>query len=72
MASQPLDVLKPEKNYEGIRYALKPSRWGSATRVRQIRDPCVFEEDGKVYLFYSVAGEMGIALAELTLAFRPM
>jgi len=29
------------------------------------RDPFVYEEDGRVYLFYSVAGEQGIGLAEV-------
>ena len=35
------------------------------TNVRQLRDPFVFREDGKTYLFYAVAGETGIAMAEL-------
>ena len=35
--------------------------------VQQFRDPCIFEEDGKTYLLYSIAGEMGIALAEVGL-----
>jgi hypothetical protein len=34
--------------------------------VRQIRDPGVFEEAGRTYLFYAVCGEQGIAAAELT------
>jgi len=63
--SKPIDVLKPEKDYEGIRYPLKPSRWGSAVKVHQLRDPCIFEDAGKLYLFYSVAGEMAIAMAEV-------
>ncbi len=27
----------------------------------------MFEEDGRLYLFYSIAGEMGIAMAEITI-----
>jgi hypothetical protein len=27
--------------------------------------PAIFEENGRVYLFYAVAGESGIAIAEL-------
>lgn len=65
VASKPVDVLEPEKEYEGIEYKLRRSRWGSATKVQELRDPCIFEEGGKVYLFYTIAGEMGIALAEL-------
>ena len=33
--------------------------------VNQLRDPAIFEEDGRVYLLYSVAGERGIGLAEV-------
>ena len=38
--------------------------------MRQLRDPALLEDDGRVFLFYAVAGEMGIALAELELEFR--
>ena len=69
-ASEPIDVIRPEKNYEGIGYPNKPSRYGSATNVRQLRDPCIFQEDGKTYLFYSAAGEMGIAMAELDIKMK--
>ena len=34
-------------------------------RVRQLRDPAIFRENGQTYLLYSVAGEQGIALARL-------
>ena len=37
-----------------------------AIPVRQIRDPFVFEEGGRAYLFYSICGEQGIAAAEIT------
>jgi hypothetical protein len=33
--------------------------------VRQLRDPAIFREDGRTYLIYSVAGESGLAIAEL-------
>ena len=33
--------------------------------VNQLRDPAIYEEDGRVYLLYTVAGERGIALAEV-------
>jgi hypothetical protein len=35
-----------------------------------LRDPCIFQEEGKTYLFYSIAGEMGIAMAELEITMR--
>jgi hypothetical protein len=67
--SDPIDVIKPELDYEGIKYPLKPSNYGPAIEVQELRDPCVYEEDGKIYLFYSTAGEMGIAMAELKIYF---
>jgi hypothetical protein len=36
--------------------------------VNQLRDPAVFEEDGRRYLLYAVKGEAGIAIAELLAA----
>ena len=33
--------------------------------ANQLRDPAIYEEDGRVYLLYAVAGERGIALAEV-------
>lgn len=63
--SEPIEVIRPEKDYEGIQYPVKPSNYGYAIRVCQLRDPCIFEENGKIYLFYTIAGEMGIAMAEL-------
>jgi hypothetical protein len=64
--SQAESVLKPELDYEGADCPLEPSKRGLAVkRVRQLRDPAVFEEDGRTYLLYAVAGEHGIAIAEL-------
>jgi hypothetical protein len=69
--SEPIDVIQPEKEYEGISYTNKPSSYGLATKVRQLRDPCIFQENGRTYLFYSIAGEMGIALAEVEITMKP-
>lgn len=63
--SQSMEILRPELDYEGIQYPVSPSMFGSAVEVCQLRDPAVFEEKGKTYLFYSVAGEMNIAIAEM-------
>ncbi|MHC4887369.1 MAG: glycoside hydrolase family protein [Planctomycetota bacterium] len=68
--SAPMEVIQPEKEYEGIQYKNKPSNYGAATKVRQLRDPCIFEEEGKTYLFYTIAGEMGIAMAELEIRMK--
>lgn len=53
-------------DYEGANLPLLPSKRGIAQEpVGQLRAPCIFEEAGKTYLLYSVAGERGIAIAEL-------
>ncbi len=63
--TEPRVVLEPETEYEGADRPLEPSKRGAIfERVRQVRDPGIFQEDGKTYLLYSVAGEYGIALAE--------
>ena len=65
-ASEPVSVLKPEMAYEGADMPLEPSKRGwIAEPVHQLRDPAIFREDGRTYLLYSVAGEHGIAIAEL-------
>lgn len=35
--------------------------------MNELRDPAIFEEDGRVYLVYVVAGESGIGIAELSM-----
>lgn len=66
-ASQPVEVLRPEMNWEGADLPIEPSLRGAINgRVNQLRDPCVFEDDdGCAYLLYAVAGEHGIAIAAL-------
>lgn len=65
-ASEPETVLAPELPYEGADLPLRPSRAGAIWEpARELRDPAVLVEDGRVFLFYAVAGERGIALAEL-------
>ena len=64
--SDPVTVLEPEREYEGADLPLEPSVRGWAPeRVRQLRDPAIFREEGRTYLLYSTAGEHGIAIAEL-------
>jgi hypothetical protein len=66
-ASAPVDVIQPERGYECTNLPNAPSESGDiAIPVRQIRDPFVFEEAGRSYLFYSICGEQGIAAAEIT------
>lgn len=62
-----VEVLRPEMPYEGAELPLRPSRRGPARREGEnaLRDPAIFEEDGRTWLLYTYAGERGIALAEL-------
>ena len=65
-ASAPVTVLSPDQDYEGADQRLEVSKPDEARgRVRQLRDPAIFREDGRTYLIYSVAGESGLAIAEL-------
>ncbi len=66
VATAPTSLLESQKDYEGVAYPIKKSVSGaSKTPVHELRDPAIFEEDGKTYLLYSVAGELGIGIAEL-------
>jgi hypothetical protein len=67
-AGEPIELLRPERAYEGTNYKLAPSRKGGAVGVQELRDPGVIVENRTLYLFYSIAGEMGLAGAEIDLA----
>lgn len=59
-------VLRPEHDWEGANAPQTPSIRSTAYgHVNQLRDPAIFEEDGRTYLLYAVAGESGIAIAEI-------
>ena len=65
-AGAPVEVLRPERDWEGVGCPPAPSRRGVVyDPVRQLRDPGLFEEAGDSYLLYTVAGERGIAIARL-------
>jgi hypothetical protein len=62
----PTEILRPERSWEGADAPLVPSVRSTAYgRVNQLRDPAIFEEDGRTYLLYAIAGESGIAIAEV-------
>lgn len=64
--TSPRTVLKPAMAWEGVDEPILPSRFGAVHYpVHQLRDPAIFEEEGRLYLLYSVAGEQAIAMAEL-------
>jgi hypothetical protein len=67
-ASPAVDILSPATNYECVGLPIAASAGGDIdVPARQIRDPFVFEEDGRTVLFYSSCGEQGISAAEITL-----
>jgi hypothetical protein len=64
--SDPTEILRPERNWEGADMEITPSRRGYINvRANQLRDPAIYEEDEDIYLLYSVAGESGIAISKL-------
>lgn len=64
--SAPVEILRPEEDWEGANLPLAKSvRSFAPGRVNQLRDPAIYEENGRIYLLYAVAGESGIAIAEL-------
>ncbi len=59
-------VLTPETSYECPDLPNEPSAVGEIDHpARQMRDPAVFVEDGKIFLFYTFCGEQGVAGAEI-------
>jgi hypothetical protein len=61
-----VEVLRSERDWEGADAPLVPSIRSTAYgHVNQLRDPAILEDSGHIYLFYAVAGESGIAIAEV-------
>jgi hypothetical protein len=57
-----------ERDWEGANAPLERSIRSTAYgQVNQLRDPAIYTEDKRVFLLYAVAGESGIALAEIFL-----
>jgi hypothetical protein len=66
-ASAPIELLRPQAPYECPELPNVPSEAGDIKGpAQQLRDPGIFEENGRTYLFYSICGEQGIAAATLT------
>jgi len=65
-----VEVLRPMYDWEGADAPLEPSVRSTAYgHVNQLRDPAIYEDGatGRVFLAYAVAGESGIAIAEVHL-----
>lgn len=62
----PEEILRAEREWEGALLAPQPSRKGAAAlQENALRDPFVFSDEGKLYLFYAGGGEQAIGLARL-------
>ena len=67
--SESKEVIRPERDWEGAGAPVEPSSRGPVHgRVNQLRDPAIYVEGDHVFLLYAVAGESGIALAEVSIA----
>jgi len=67
--TEAVEVLRPERSWEGADAPLEPSvRSVAYGQVNQLRDPAIFVEGNRTYLLYAVAGESGIAIAEVEIA----
>jgi hypothetical protein len=61
------EVLRTETDYEGVEAVNEPSTGGADhDPVHQVRDPYIYNEGDRKYLVYSIAGEKGLGIAELT------
>ena len=64
--SPAIELLRPAAPYECPNLPNVPSDAGDIKGpAQQLRDPGIYEEDGRTFLFYSICGEQGIAAAEL-------
>ena len=61
-----IEVLAPEMEYEGSNIPVDVSQQRSYSERRQmVRDPSIFVDHGSKYMYYALAGETGIGVAEL-------
>ena len=62
-----IEVIRPEKPYEGCYLPVRHSVSGASdNRENALRDPYVLSISKGDYLFYTVAGEKGIAVCKLS------
>lgn len=62
-----VEVHRAQQSWEGGDLAADASRYGGImTAATQLRDPVIYQEDGRIYLLYASAGEQGIGIGELT------
>ena len=60
------ELHRATRTWEGSELPPRASEYGAALQpLNQLRDPAIYREDDRIYLLYSVAGEQGIAIAEI-------
>ncbi len=65
-AARPVECVRsPQETWEGVGFPSRPSERGPGNNLKQLRDPFVYADETHQVLFYSVAGESGIAIADL-------
>ncbi len=63
-----IEILRPLYKFEGSECCLEESSSGPSLGFENaVRDPYVFEEEGRYYLFYTIGGESGIAVCEINM-----
>ena len=61
-----VSILKPKLDWEGANLPIRPSKIGAAHELEHaLRDPCIFEQNGRVYMIYTGGGENALGLAEV-------
>jgi len=64
--SEPSELIRPDFPWEGSDAPLVESVRSTAYgHVNQLRDPAILEDGDRLFLFYAVAGESGIGVAEI-------
>lgn len=63
-ATEPKEIIRPKTSYEGVDLPILVSEEGAAKKkVHQLRDPALLNDETGNYLYYSISGEAGIAVA---------
>jgi len=71
-ASAAHECLAPVEKWEGADLPVTAGRIGAVDRpIHALRDPAIYQEAGKTYLIYAIAGESGLGIAEFTLPKSP-
>ncbi len=65
MLTDPIEVLRPELEWEGAHLPVSPSKYGGSRTAHALRDPFAFADGNQVFLLYTIQGETGIAIARL-------